>query len=130
MLSYFVLSEIISPQNLEKKLIQKWKVCGAWFLFHASYLNIACLSWTTAMGYRPEVCVTSQEVLFHLSQVPGILHSQFKLKCKDQGQKIFFFYTPALLDITQWRVMWKRKLVVDKGHEEYSVQNVSGALYN
>lgn len=35
-------------------------------------------------------CVTSQEMLFHLSQVPAIWHSQLKLKGEDQGLKGFF----------------------------------------
>lgn len=70
-----------------------------------SYLSIACLSRTTATGNRPEVCATSQEMLFHLSQAPAILHSQLQLKCKDQGLKGFFLYISGLLDILQWRVM-------------------------
>lgn len=64
LLCIYFLSEIISPQNLEmNEFPHKWRVCEAWFLLPTSYLSIACLSWTTATGYRPEVCVTSGGVI-------------------------------------------------------------------
>lgn len=74
-------------QKILKWMNSRWE---AWFLFPASYLSIACLNWTTATGDRPEVCVTSQEMFFHLSQVQAILNLQLQLNCKDWGLKGFF----------------------------------------
>lgn len=75
---------------------------GPFSLFLVSYLRIVCLSWTVATGNRPEVCVTSHEMLFHLSQVPVSLHSQLLLQHKDHCLKGLLDIS-ALLDIIQWR---------------------------